>query len=109
MGLAVSIMRDADGVQCTNGFSKVFDRVLVVNVNGPADRHDMPRAYLVPGNLPDTCKLIPESDALSDSPRWLMFGGNFAYSSDSRWHEAVENLCGSRQSGAVPIHDRFEG
>jgi hypothetical protein len=37
-----------------------------------------------------------------------MFGGNFGYSSDSRFSEAVRELTGSPHYGAVPIHDRFD-
>jgi hypothetical protein len=37
-----------------------------------------------------------------------MFGGNFGYSSDSRWSEAVRELTGSPHYGAVAIHDRYD-
>jgi len=107
MGLVVSVMRDGDGYDCTNnGFSKTFNNVLVTNVDGPVEGHDMPRARLVPGNLPGTVKLV--SEAVATSGQHTMFGGNFAYTSDSRWNRAVEEIAGSRQSGAVPIHDRIE-
>lgn len=108
MGLIVDVLR-TDGSDCTNnGISNHFNRLLVTNVDGPFDNHDMPRVQVVPGNLPGTVKVIAETDALSDSPRWTMFGGNFAYSSDSRWNSAVERIAGARQSGAVAIHDRIE-
>jgi hypothetical protein len=35
-----------------------------------------------------------------------MDGGNFAYSSDARFNNAVEKIAGYR--GAVSIHDRIE-
>jgi len=106
MGLIVDVLR-TDGLDCSaNGPSKVFSRLLVTNVEGPFDGHDMPRVKLVKGNLPGTVKVVPET--MLDAGNWTMFGGNFAYTSDSRWSDAVEELCGSRQSGAVAIHDRVE-
>jgi hypothetical protein len=80
--------------------------MLVTNVDGPFDGHDMPRVKLVRGNLAGTAKIVTETDQMSG--RHTMFGGNMAYSSDSRWSRAVEEICGSRQSGAVAIHDRIE-
>lgn len=106
MGLIVSVLRGGPGSNCTNGASKVFDSLLVTNVSGPFDNHDMPRFLLVDGNLPGTAKLVSESN--QEAGDWTMFGGNFAYTSDSRWSEAIEEICGSRQSGAVAIHDRVE-
>lgn len=35
--------------------------------------------------------------------KWYMMGGNFAYSSDSRFSEMIGGMY-----GAVPIHDRVE-
>lgn len=50
-------------------------------------------------------KLIPvELDG-----KWSMFGGNFAFSSDSRFSEAVEKLLGHSFGGAVKVFDRTEG
>jgi hypothetical protein len=109
MGLIVDVLRSA-GQDCTNnGLSRHFNSLLVTNVDGPFDGHDRPRVHLVAGSLPGTVKLIPETDALSDNPRWTMFGGNYAATSDSRWCRAVDRIAGSPQSGAVPIHDRIEG
>lgn len=110
MGIIVSVMRDADNdYDCTaGGISSRYDRLLVTNVDGPFDNDFLPRVHLVPGNLPGTAKIIAEDEALSNNPAWTMFGGNFAHTSDSRWHKKLEQICGSRQSGAVPIHDRIE-
>jgi hypothetical protein len=105
MGLIVSVLRSS-GSSCTNGASKVFDRLLVTNVSGPFDGHDKPRFVLVEGNLPGTATLVSETSL--EAGDWTMFGGNFAHTSDSRWSKAIEEICGSRQSGAVAIHDRVE-
>jgi len=40
--------------------------------------------------------------------KWLMFGGNYGSTSDSRFSQAIEKLIGHRFYGAVPIHDRWE-
>ena len=107
MGMIVHVLR-SEGRDCTNhGASKTANELLVTNVPGPFDNDTMPRFRLVKGNIPGTAKLVSEHDDTEGT--WTMFGGNFAVTSDSRWHRAVEQICGSRQSGAVPIHDREEG
>jgi len=40
--------------------------------------------------------------------RWAMFGGNFAYTSDSRFAKALQAITGSPYSQPVAIWDRFE-
>ena len=105
MGLIVSVLR-TEGMDCSNGgHSKYFNELLVTNVEGPFDGHDRPRFRLVKGNIAGTVKLVSETKGEGE---WTMFGGNFAYTSDSRWHRALEELCGAQQSGAVAIHDRVE-
>jgi hypothetical protein len=39
---------------------------------------------------------------------WCMMGGNYASTSDSRFHDAVCEITGGASYGAVPIHDRIE-
>ena len=39
---------------------------------------------------------------------WVMAGGNFGGTSDSRWCRLVEMMLGHRFYGAVAIHDRIE-
>ena len=56
------------------------------------------------GNLRNIAKLVP----YDRDGKWTMFGGNFAYTSDSRFSEAVSAIVGYRFYGAVPIHDRIE-
>ena len=40
--------------------------------------------------------------------KWYEFGGNFIYSSDSRFTDAVSRLLGHDFYGAIPVHDRTE-
>ncbi|CCG43227.1 hypothetical protein [Magnetospirillum molischianum] len=98
-GMIASVYRDADGVDCTNGgISSKADRVLIVGEGVPeifAERSGMPTLLLVDRgpNLPPA--LYPADDL---RPGRFMFGGNFAYSSDSRWPTGKP----------IKIHDRAE-
>lgn len=115
MGLTVSIFRDRYRSD-SNAFNG-YDEVTVVNVSGPFDpTPSRPAAMLIsgPGRRPNPV-LVPAfrngngefvAGVISGTNR--MFGGTLAYTSDSRWHRAVESL-GGVGSGAVSVHDRFEG
>lgn len=91
-GLAVSVFRDADGSDCTNhGLSSYHEEFILTGVNplngrmaeGPfSPRPDCPELVLVSGPL-NTVRAVPR--LLLDSKKWVMFGGNFVYSSDSRF------------------------
>ena len=67
---------------------------------------------LVPGNGRGLVKIVPavldDKNRYSPDPRWTMMGGNYAATSDSRFHEAVRRITGGGSYGAVPIHDRIE-
>ena len=39
---------------------------------------------------------------------WVMAGGNFASTCDSRWSELVRKITGGNGAAIVPIHDRAE-
>ena len=112
-GLIAYIYRDADNGEhdCTNGgvTAKYLGntRVLVVGENIPEifeDKGEMPvlRLEKGPGNSP---RLVLASGALGNGP---MFGGNFVYTSDSRFGEAVAKITGVRTTAAIPVHDRYE-
>lgn len=122
MGLPISIYRRAaadkasdiiklDDVDCTNGgVSSKVARLTLVNVHGPFNpTPDAPAAYLVKGTVPGAVRIVPADATGAMDTRWLMFGGNYAGSSDSRFNEAVEALGGPRFGGPVAIHDRYEG
>jgi len=85
----------------------------LVNVDGPAKPSpEQPAALLVKGNMPGLVKIVPavldDKNQYSPEPRWVMMGGNYAATSDSRFHEAVRKITGGASYGAVPIHDRIE-
>ncbi len=116
MGLYVSVFRPAEGYDCTlNGISSKSKGLCLVNVDGPFNPDmDHPAAMLVKGNMPGHVKIVP---AMPDGNRvghwvarreWCMMGGNYAATSDSRFHRAVEVITGHQSYGAVPIHDRIE-
>lgn len=121
MGLTVSIYRKApadkpgallqlDGDCSNGGVSSRVARLTLVNVAGPFEpTPDAPAAYLVKGNVAGSVKVVPADATGAMDTRWLMFGGNYAGTSDSRFGEAVEALGGAWHSGPVAIHDRYEG
>lgn len=106
MGLRVSVYRSSLG-DCTNGgVSSKYDNLTVVNADGPFDpSEDAPAAKLVVGPY-DTIRLVPVD--LLETNAWVMFGGNLASTSDSRFGEAIEKLGGDRFAAAVKIFDRVE-
>jgi len=108
MGMIVHVYRDSFA-DCTNGgVSSQYDGLCVVNVDGPFDPCDKyPAAKLVddaPMGRPYP-KIVPLD--LLESNKWVMFGGNLANASDSRWRIAVEKS-GGGPAGALPIFDRVE-
>lgn len=116
-GLTVHVFRSSLGDCSNNGISAGADSLLVwgATLEGYITLDDAvkdpyisyPRAVLVPGNLPGLAKIVPWGAFLHK--RHTMFGGNFAYTSDSRFSRAIEAITGAPFSGAVPIHDRIEG
>lgn len=107
MGLLISVYRDAGGDCSLNGISSNHDFLTVVNVEGPFEPSEKaPAVWLVPGNVPNSAKLVPNDPSVSGKRG--MMGGNFGGTSDSRFRVAVEKLIGGHVS-IVPIHDRFEG
>jgi hypothetical protein len=113
MGLHVSVYRFPLCDATLGGISSKANGLCLVNVSGPSspDAND-PAAMLVPGNGPGLVKIVPAvldaNKRYSPAPGWAMMGGNYAATSDSRFHEAVRKITGSASYGAVPIHDRFE-
>lgn len=99
----MSVLRPADGTDCTfHGVSSKAHHILVVSDGvlfrdkGPFDPDcpNHPYPVFVVGKAGDRFHLRPEEEG---SDAWLMFGGNFAYSCDSR-----------TPSHPIHIHDRNE-
>lgn len=113
MGLLVDIFKHG-GTDCSrNGISSRAKMLCIVNVDGPFQPSDeVFPAMLVPGNLPGCVKIVPCVRHLANGEyiekEGGMFGGSFAYTSDSRFHNKVREITGSRHTGAIAIHDRFE-
>lgn len=107
-GLRVKVFRD-NGPDCSNmGLSATETDLMVIGPGIPevfeVRDGDAVVELVQHRTMKHHCYLKPYGD-----DRWLMFGGNFAYTSDSRFSEAVEALTGHHLIGAVPIHDRYEG
>jgi len=113
MGMYVSVYRFPLSDATLGGISSKANGLCLVNVDGPSSPDDRnPAAMLVPGNGAGQVKIVParldDRQRYSPDPRWCMMGGNFAHTSDSRFHEAVRKITGGASYGAVPIHDRIE-
>ena len=114
-GMLVSILKDADGHDCTNHglTSRIKEAVLVgAGIPGLAEAGpDLPALYVYPwcGHY----KAVPEEAIGFEKVRgrhvangkipifqhqW-MFGGNWVWSSDSRFPAVAP----------IPVHDRMEG
>jgi hypothetical protein len=95
----VCVYRDADGCDCTNsGLSSKFTRAMLYRL--PPD--EIPHGYA--GFLLNE-RMINGKKHLRAIPvgetRWVMFGGNFLWSCDSRFRQEVSEY-------PIPIHDRVE-
>lgn len=109
-GLLVSIYKNPSYAECSNGgVSQYNDKAILIGAGIPeiftAGENDLV-LKLLPGNLAGTAKIVPLHQPKGISGP--MFGGCFVSTSDSRFSEAVEKICGHRFYGAVPLHDRFE-
>lgn len=106
MGLIINVYKTEGlyGMDCTNGgISSKAEGLCIVNVEGPfkpSDKH--PPAIL------DKHVGHAIIKPVGMDRQWLMFGGNYGSTSDSRFSTAIEQLTGHRFYGAVPIHDRTE-
>lgn len=102
-GFILSVFRDASGTDCSmRGLSSKHARIFVISdglcfqENGPfteVDAIELDIPIFEIGMTGGRYHLKPK-----DEKRWVMFGGNFAYSSDSRTpqyplhiHDRIEN------------------
>jgi hypothetical protein len=109
MGLSVSVYRWGLG-DCTNGGKSAgVGSLCVVNVSGPFNPSPaLPAFELVEGPGGRGHAILRPVEAKKPGMVGPMFGGNFGYSSDSRFSEALRDLTGANHYGAVPIFDRYE-
>ena len=114
--LTLSVLRDARWDCTNNGISSRFNEILLICLDGGPHKIDLDQG--IPENL---CYLrcrefgdrrgfsIVPADVKEDGEivardgKWYMMGGNFAYTSDSRFSDMLDGMY-----GAVAIHDRAE-
>lgn len=127
--LTLSVMRDADGIDCTrNGISAQFDRLQLVGtcidagtvtaipegVGESIDRITAPVVLNIRNMMGvQVASIIPanwdeETHSFKAERRWVMAGGNYASFTDSRASRLVEDKLGAHFYGAIAIHDRIE-
>lgn len=99
-GLIVTVYKPADGMDCTNGGETArFQKFVATGkgIEGPFEPSaEMPEMKILPrlgglGGYRAVPASIPEG-------KWTMFGGNFIYTSDSRFPSRYP----------IPVHDRVE-
>lgn len=105
--LSVNVYRFPFG-DCTNGgVSEKFNTLLIpcddgnetVDLDNPPENFCVIEKRILWGEK--HYYIVPY--ALKQSGRWVMMGGNFAFTSDSRFKECAESW------QPLPIHDRVEG
>ena len=99
-GMIASIYRPADGFDGTNrGRSCAGTEVLIITGESVPGAAEVPRLFKANGRPIFELKVRAGRQFLKPlgETRWTMFGGNFAYTSDSR-------IC----EHPIPIHDRIE-
>lgn len=103
-GLIISVYRDADGSDCTNGgISSNHKRLTLIGKDTPPifePTDDAPPVTVVRRNISgrEYLHLVPCDENAKPLPGWWMFGGNYADASDSRFPHSYP----------LAIHDRQE-
>lgn len=105
MGLCLSVYRWAFGDCTNNGTSANVQNICVINIPGPSSPSAFVPAFVLALGPSGDPILKPANNQHGFGP---MFGGNFAYTCDSRLSEAVNKMTGCKSWGALPIFDRFE-
>tara|TARA_R100000697_G_scaffold820_1_gene1778 strand:- start:88 stop:408 length:321 start_codon:yes stop_codon:yes gene_type:complete len=101
-GLLISVYKSPLGDSTNKGLSSKFDSLLLVGdgiENGVFSPDEFSSEdYLVCEYRERYDDFIAIPKSLKDSGKWTMFGGNFAYTSDSRFPAKYP----------IKIHDRVE-
>lgn len=129
--LHLSVLRDADGVDCSrNGITTTHNQLRLVGYlvqTGELDRvKEIPEGLALTNSSAAPVLLIIRSSGaghvahLTPAHRdeetgqwtrgdvWTMAGGNFGYSTDSRFSRLVSSLLGISFYGALAVHDCIE-
>ena len=106
-GLLVYVYRSPLGDSTAGGITSKFDKVVIVGSGIPEvflPSNDAPAVYLDTINAVRGRKKIYASpvDKTKEKDGTWMFGGNFIYSSDSRFVALTDD------GNPIPVHDRFE-
>lgn len=106
MGINVRIYRQAKGTPDDDRLSQKCETLCVTNVPGPFKPADeSPAAVLI---RQETGNLIIVPQEVLDSGKWFTCGGSYAYVSDQRFTDVVEELSGYPYAFPIAIHDRTE-
>lgn len=101
-GLLVFVFKDSSGYDCTaNGITSHFRNLILVDksINAPFEvGENEPYLKLVRRHLKDGEYLHAEPVNFGSGEIGPMFGGNFIYTSDSRFPSKYP----------IPVHDRYE-
>jgi len=115
-GMLLDVFRTSLFESCTAGPSRDHDQILVVGPQIPkvfdvfgldgSQRHPVYTLQVRDGYP----SLIPVSVCAGTSGAgvWVMAGGAYAGTSDSRWGEIIRGITQGSGSSLVPIHDRAE-
>jgi len=101
-GLIVNVYKSPLGDSTAGGLTSKFDKAVIVGKGIPeifAPSEDAPAIYL--DKIRDHVFASPVDKTQEKSGTW-MFGGNFVYSSDSRFSKLTND------GNPIPVHDRFE-
>ena len=105
-GMRLSVYRS--GSCCTNGPSATERSITLIGEGVPEifePTEDAPAMFLTRTHDRFPPIIVPEA---SPPPMQYSAGGNFAWSSDSRFRELVMELTGGTHDGPIAIHDRNE-
>jgi hypothetical protein len=132
-GLLLGILRSADLPDCSlNGVSARYRKVVVTGVRAASARDNasaqaaaygerkLPRVFSPSDDAAEvelvvrwggTGKCYVHAVPVEGQGHWSMFGGAYIETSDSRWGDMLRAIYGTnerRQTGPIPLHDRFE-